>query len=55
MGKLKEYYTRWSEYCDPDEEITNHHLDDEYHYDKSKEVTMEEINKNHDDWWNSLT
>ena len=55
MGKLKEYYTRWSEYCNPDEEITNQHLDDEYHYDKSKEVTMEEIQKNHDDWWNSLT
>ena len=30
-------------------------VDDEYFYDKSKEVSMEEVIKNHDDWWDSLT
>ena len=29
--------------------------DDEYFYNKSKEVSMGELQKNHDDWWNSLT
>ena len=33
----------------------NDHLDDEYHYNKSKSVTMEGMQKNHDEWWNSLT
>ena len=30
-------------------------IDDEYFYNKSKQVTMEEMQKNHDDWWDSLT
>ena len=34
---------------------SNDHLDDEYHYNKSKSVSMEEVQKNHDEWWNSLT
>ena len=34
---------------------SNDHLDDEYHYNKSKSVTMEGMQKNHDEWWNSLT
>ena len=30
-------------------------VDDEYFYNKSKQITMEEAMKNHDEWWNSLT
>ena len=30
-------------------------VDDEYFYDKSKQVTMEEIQTQHDALWNSLT
>ena len=30
-------------------------VDDEYFYDKSKQVTMEETQTQHDAWWNSLT
>ena len=52
MGKIKEKLLNDNSFL---EDTMDDHLDDEYHYNKSKEVTMEEIQKNHDDWWNSLT
>ena len=56
MGKMKELYTRYLEEQDNDD-----HLDDEYHYEKwlkeqgYKSPTMEEVQANHDAWWDSLT
>ena len=52
MSKIKEKLLNDNSFL---EDAMDDYLDDEYHYDKSKEVTMEEIQKNHDDWWNSLT
>ena len=52
MSKIKEKLLNDNSFL---EDAINDHLDDEYHYDKSKQVTMEEVAKNHDDWWNSLT
>tara|TARA_Y100000592_G_C5391066_1_gene278280 strand:- start:441 stop:665 length:225 start_codon:yes stop_codon:yes gene_type:complete len=52
MSKIKEKLLNDNSFL---EDAINDHLDDEYHYDKSKQVTMEEVIKNHDDWWNSLT
>ena len=52
MGKIKEKLLNDDSFL---EDAMDDYLDDEYHYNKSKEVTMEEIQKNHDDWWNSLT
>ena len=45
MSKIEKLFT----------DDSNDHLDDEYHYNKSKSVTMEDMQKNHDEWWNSLT
>ena len=56
MGKMKELYTRYLE-----EHDDNDHLDDEYHYEKwlekngYKSPTMDEVQANHDAWWDSLT
>lgn len=56
MGKMKELYTRYLEEQDNDD-----HLDDEYHYEKwlkeqgYKSPTMDEVQANHDAWWDSLT
>ena len=56
MGKIKELYTRYLE-----EQGNDDHLDDEYHYEKwlekngYKSPTMEELQANHDAWWDSLT
>ena len=56
MGKMKELYTRYLE-----EHDNNDHLDDEYHCEKwlekngYKSPTMEEVQANHDAWWDSLT
>jgi len=36
MGKIKERYIRWSDYCNSDKDIEQQHLDDEYHYQKWK-------------------
>ena len=52
MGKIKEKLLNDDSFL---EDAMDDYLDDEYHYNKSKEVTMEEVIKNHDDWWNSLT
>ena len=52
MGKIKEKLLNDDSFL---EDAMDNYLDDEYHYNKSKEVTMEEIQKNHDDWLNSLT
>ena len=52
MSKIKEKLLNDNSFL---EDAMDDHLDDEYHYNKSKQVTMEEIQKNHDDWWNSLT
>ena len=52
MSKIKEKLLNDDSFL---EDAINDHLDDEYHYDKSKQVTMEEMVQNHDDWWNSLT
>tara|TARA_B100001094_G_scaffold308164_1_gene340517 strand:- start:1112 stop:1366 length:255 start_codon:yes stop_codon:yes gene_type:complete len=52
MSKIKEKLLNDDSFL---EDAINDHLDDEYYYDKSKQVTMEEIMQNHDDWWNSLT
>ena len=56
MGKIKELYTRYLE-----EQGNDDHLDDEYHYEKwlkeqgYKSPTMDEVQANHDAWWDSLT
>ena len=52
MSKIKEKLLNDNSFL---EDAMDDHLDDEYHYNKSKEVTMEEMIKNHDEWWNSLT
>ena len=52
MSKIKEKLLNDNSFL---EDNINDHIDDEYHDDKSKQVTMEEMIKNHDDWWNSLT
>ena len=52
MSKIKEKLLNDDSFL---EDNINDHIDDEYHYDKSKQVTMGEMIKNHDDWWNSLT
>ena len=52
MSKIKEKLLNDNSFL---EDAMVDHLDDEYHYNKSKEVTMEEMIKNHDEWWNSLT
>ena len=59
MGKMKEKFIEEIEknaaHISFDTRDEHKYIDDEYHYDKSKQVTMEEMIKNHDDWWNSLT
>ena len=66
MGKIKEKLLNDNSFL---EDAMDDHLDDEYHYQQYKDkcgcnegcpcneesVSMEEIIKNHDDWWNSLT
>ena len=52
MSKIKEKLLNDKSFLEDD---MDNYLDDEYHYDKSKQVTMEEMVQNHDDWWNSLT
>ena len=56
MGKIKEKLLNDQSFL---EDIKGEYgwdgTDDEYFYNKSKEVSMGELQKNHDDWWNSLT
>ena len=66
MGKIKEKLLNDDSFL---EDAINDYLDDEYHYQKYEDicgcnegcpcsegsVSMEEVMKNHDDWWNSLT
>ena len=52
MSKIKEKLLNDDSFL---EDNINDHIDDEYHYDKSKQVTMEETQTQHDAWWDSLT
>ena len=56
MGKIKEKLLNDQSFL---EDIKGEYgwdgTDDEYFYNKSKEVSMGELQKNHDYWWNSLT
>ena len=66
MGKMKDKFTEEQERLV--NEAVEAFMDDDYQYQeylntlaesmgygKSKPVTMEETQSNHDDWWNSLT
>jgi len=66
MGKMKEKYMEEQERLI--NEAVNAFVDDDWQYQEylkslsermgygtSKPVTQEEIQSNHDDWWNSLT
>ena len=66
MGKMKDKFTEEQERLV--NEAVEAFMDDDYQhqeylntlaesmgYGKSKPVTMEETQSNHDDWWNSLT
>jgi hypothetical protein len=46
MGKIKEYYRKWIDYCNSDKEIEQQHLDDEYHYQKWKKTSKKNKNGN---------
>jgi|TARA_R110002020_G_scaffold84189_2_gene208758 hypothetical protein len=48
MGKIKECYRRWIDYCNSDKDIEQQHLDDEYHYQKWKKESIKK-NKNGED------
>ena len=66
MSKIKEKLLNDNAFL---EDAMNDYLDDEYHYQKNQDecdcnnecpckgepVTMEELVKNHNDWWDSLT